>query len=299
MRLPLPSAVRQTAAERRERVCDVAGNGDFSVKIWGARGSIPCPGKDYLKYGGNTPCIEIRCGKHVLVFDSGTGVRELGRALAAEGVSDVDLFLSHTHIDHVSGLPFFCFAFSGGNALRIWAGHLMPDYTVEGVLRSLMNAPLFPVPIDIFKARLSFRDFIAGDALDPKPGVRIRTALLNHPNRATGYRVEYGGRSICYVTDTEHVPGRPDRNVLDLIHGADIVIYDAMFDDAEHAQHIGWGHSSWEECLRLCKAAGVKTPVLFHHLPGRTDAELDRVAAAANVIFPGVLIACEGLVLTP
>jgi phosphoribosyl 1,2-cyclic phosphodiesterase len=175
----------------------------------------------------------------------------------------------------------------------------MPDYTVEGVLRSLMNAPLFPVPIDIFKARLSFRDFIAGDTLDPKPGVHIRTAALNHPNRATGYRVEYQGRSICYVTDTEHVPGRPDQNVLDLIQGADIVVYDAMFDDAGHAQHIGWGHSSWEEGLRLCKAAGVKTPVLFHHLPGRTDAELDQIAAAADLVFPGAIIAREGLVLTP
>jgi phosphoribosyl 1,2-cyclic phosphodiesterase len=271
----------------------------FFARVWGARGSIPCPGRNTMKYGGNTPCLEVRCGEHVLVFDSGTGVRELGLSLAREGVADVDLFVTHTHIDHVSGLPFFCFAFEAGNALRIWAGHLMPNYTVEGVLRSLMNAPLFPVPIDIFKARLSFHDFVAGATLEPKPGVRLRTAPLNHPNGATGYRIEYRGRSICYITDTEHVAGRPDRNVLDLIHGADIAIYDSMWEDAEHATHIGWGHSSWEECLRLCKAAGVKTPVLFHHKPGRSDTDLDRIAAAAENIFPGVLVAREGLELTP
>ena len=119
--------------------------------------------------------------------------------------------------------------------------------TLRRVLGEFMMAPLFPVPPQVFRARMEYREFKAGETLRPADGVAVRTATLNHPDGATGYRVEYGGRSVCYLTDTEHVPGAPDRHILELIAGADLVIYDSMYTDAEYDTYVGWGHSTWQE----------------------------------------------------
>ncbi|MEE8546278.1 MAG: MBL fold metallo-hydrolase, partial [Alphaproteobacteria bacterium] len=196
-------------------------------------------------------------------------------------------------------LPFFRPIFDQGGKFRIWAGHLLPDLTVHKVLDEMMMAPLFPVPLEVLKAELDFTDFRAGETLEPGPGVTVRTAPLNHPNGATGYRVDYRSKSICYVTDTEHVVGAPDHNILGLIEGSDIMIYDCMYTDEEFAGHQGWGHSSWEEGLRLCEAAGVKKFVIFHHDPDHDDAFLDAIAEQAAGLRPGTVVAQEGLVLRP
>ena len=269
------------------------------VRFWGVRGSIPVSGPGYVHYGGNTSCVEVRCGETVLVLDAGSGLRELGAALVEEGCTEVDLLLSHTHVDHVLGLPFFPFAFQGGNTLRLWSGHQPAGGTTEGGIRHLMSAPLFPVTPGIFSADVAFLDFRAGETLNPKPGIAIRTAPLRHPGGATGYRIDYEGKSICYVTDTEHEPGRQDENVVGLIEGADIVIYDAMFTDDELPRHRGWGHSTWEEGARLCRTAGVKTYAIFHHAPERDDEALRGIEAAARRMFAGSVVAREGLTLSP
>jgi phosphoribosyl 1,2-cyclic phosphodiesterase len=147
---------------------------------------------------------------------------------------------------------------------------------------------------------MEFRDFRAGEVLAPAPGIVVRTAVLNHPNGATGYRIEYGGRSVCYVTDTEHVPGTPDRNVLALIAGADTVIYDCMYTDEEYAKHhVGWGHSTWQEGVRLCQAAGAKRLVVFHHDPDHDDDRLDAIGREVAAQMPGAVMAREGLTLSP
>lgn len=277
----------------------MAGNDDFFVRFWGVRGSIACCDSGIGRYGGNTSCLEVRCGAQLFIFDAGTGFRYLGNALMAEAPIDADLFLTHTHFDHVCGLPFFRPAFDPKNTFRIWAGHLLPDHTVQYVLRQMMMAPLFPVPVDIFMAQVSFHDFRAGETLGPRPGVRLRTAPLHHPNGATGYRIEYGGKSICYLTDTEHIVDQPDRNILGLIEGADIVIYDSMFSEEEFAQRKGWGHSTWREGARLCDLSGAKQFVIFHHDPDRDDAMLDKVAEEAEALRPGTVVAKEGMVLRP
>ncbi len=274
-------------------------SGEFSVRFWGVRGSIPCPGPGTMRYGGNTACLEVRCGEKLLIFDAGTGLRPLGAHLDQYGPIDADLYLTHAHFDHVCGLPFFSPAYSRESRLRVWARHLLPDHTLRYVLSEMMMEPLFPVPISILGADISFHDFHAGQTLSPAPGITLQTAPLNHPNGATGYRVEYGGRSICYVTDTEHIPAKPDRHVLDLIAGADIVIYDATYTDDEYPQRRGWGHSSWQEGVRLATAAAVGTLVLFHHDPDHDDAFMDRVAAAADAARPGTIVAREGMILKP
>ncbi|MCG8689897.1 MAG: MBL fold metallo-hydrolase [Minwuiales bacterium] len=263
------------------------------------RGSIACSSPDVLKYGGNTSSLEVRCGDRLLMFDAGSGFRYLGNALAGKGPIDADLFLTHTHFDHVCGLPFFGPFFEAGNTFRLWAGHLMPDLTIQRVLQEMMMAPLFPVPPEIFTAKITYHDFRVGETLQPCPGVTLRTALLNHPDAATGYRIEYRGKSICYLTDTEHVVGKPDQNILGLIAGADIVIYDSTYTDEEYPNHVGWGHSTWQEGARLCQAANAKTFVVFHHDPDHDDAFMDQVARDVEAMRPGSIVAREGMTLRP
>jgi phosphoribosyl 1,2-cyclic phosphodiesterase len=270
----------------------------FSVRFWGVRGSIACSGPRTARYGGNTSSLEVRCGGRMLLFDGGTGLRYLGNALAKEDASlDADLFLTHTHFDHVCGLPFFRPFFEPRNRWRLWAGHLAEGMTLRRVLGEFMMSPLFPVPPQVFRARMEYREFKAGETLRPAADVAVRTATLNHPDGATGYRVDYAGRSLCYLTDTEHVPGAPDRTILDLIAGADLVIYDSMYTDAEYNTYVGWGHSTWQEGVRLCRAAGAKRLAVFHHDPEHDDEMLDGVAREVEKELPGSIVASDGLLI--
>jgi phosphoribosyl 1,2-cyclic phosphodiesterase len=270
---------------------------DFSVRFWGVRGSIPCPGPSFARYGGNTACLEMLCGPHRLIFDGGTGLRALGDHLKPEEPLEADLFLSHTHLDHIIGIPFFRSLFAAGNKFRLWAGHLLPEHNLREVLNGMMAEPLFPVPIEIFAAETLYRDFSAGETLEPQPGIVMRTSALNHPNGATGYRVEFGGRSICYVTDTEHRGGEPDPAIVALVREADIFIYDSTYTDEEYPRYRGWGHSTWQEGVRIADAASVGRLVAFHHDPSHDDRFMDHVAASVAAQRPGSLVAREGMVL--
>ncbi len=272
--------------------------GDFSIKFWGVRGSIACPGPETVRYGGNTTCLEIRCGGYPLVIDGGTGLRLLGSQLAKERPGRIDLFFTHTHFDHVVGVPFFQPAYLKDMTVHFWAGHLPEGQTLKHVLHDMMMAPLFPVPLHYFED-CEYHDFRPGQEIILGPGIRITSAPLNHPNGACGYRIEYGGKSICVVTDTEHVPNTPDENVLNLIRGADLMVYDSMFTDEEFPRFTGWGHSTWQEALRLADAADVKRAVVFHHDPNHDDAFMDQIARKASQRRPGTVIAQELMVLRP
>jgi len=262
------------------------------------RGSIACPDAGSLRYGGNTSCLEVRCGDALLILDGGTGIRYLGQALGPARLK-AEILLTHTHFDHVCGLPFFAPFFDPANSFRMWSGHLAGRLTTKEAMTGLMMSPFHPVPPEIFQAAVEFRDFAAGDVLEPAPGVRVKTAPLNHPDGACGYRIEFAGRSIAYVTDTEHVPGRLDANILGLIEKADVFIYDATYTDEEFDAKMGMGHSTWQEGARLADAAGAGLYVAFHHEPAHDDQFLDIVAAALGVRRPGSLLAREGLILKP
>ena len=272
---------------------------DFFARFWGVRGSIPCPGPDTAIYGGNTPCVEIRCGSNVLIFDAGTGIRSLGNILETDNVSDVNLFLTHTHLDHVNGFPMFNFLFDDKNHLKIWAPRREVWSPIKDIFEKFMAPPIWPLSVGDLGAEIIFNDFEIERVFSPKSGIIIRTVELNHPQGAVGYRVDFSGKSICYVTDTEHVKDRRDQKILKLIEGADIVIYDASFTDEEYPNFVGWGHSTWQEGVRLCADAGAKRLAVFHHLPGRSDDELAMIDSSVGVLLPGSVVAREGMVLTP
>jgi len=275
------------------------GQEEFFVKFWGTRGSIACSGPDTVRYGGNTSCVEVMCGERRLIFDGGTGLRKLGREIAQLPPQDTDLFLTHTHLDHIIGLPFFVPFHIPGRNSRIWAGNLLPDRTLKGTLSDMMQAPLFPVPPETFRANVEFHDFESGDTLEPGPGIVLKTAPLNHPNGACGYRVEYAGKSICYITDTEHYPDQRDETLLELVAGTDIMIYDATYTEEEYPRFVGFGHSTWQEAVKVSNEASVKTLVLFHHEPTHDDEMMDDIAEQVDHARPGSLVAREGMMLRP
>ena len=273
-------------------------DGEFFVRFWGVRGSIPCPGVGVVRYGGNTSCLEIRCGPHILILDGGSGLRPFDLSRNGQGALDADVFFTHTHLDHICGWPYFTSLLDPATTLAVWCGHLLPNHTVEQVLGGLLGEPFMPVQRDRLRATIAYRDFKGGETLEPRPGVVVGTAPLNHPQGATGYRVEYGGKSICYVTDTEHKPGAPADAVLGLIEGADLVIYDSTYTDEEFPKYVNWGHSTWQEGVRLCDAAGVRTFVVFHHDPGHDDVFMEGLEAEAKEAWSGNFVTREGMVIT-
>lgn len=271
----------------------------LAVKFWGVRGSIACPSPQHVVYGGNTSCLEVFAGDKRIILDAGTGIRQLGFEFIRDGVKDGIILLTHTHWDHINGFPFFGPTFMANSHFSIHAGHLSDHGGIENVLANQMSNPTFPVPLEALQAELNFVDFYAGENWELYPGVNLITKPLNHPNGATGYRIEHDGKSICYVTDTEHVIGKPDQMVLSLIEGADLVIYDSTYTDEEFPEKIGWGHSTWEEGIRLCKMAGVKQMAIFHHDPDHNDDFMRDIEHKAREMWDGALVAREHMILTP
>jgi phosphoribosyl 1,2-cyclic phosphodiesterase len=185
------------------------------------------------------------------------------------------------------------------SSISLWAGHLDGDCDLRGAIAMMMRSPLFPLPLDALKAQLEFKEFKERDSIEPRPGIDIATAPLNHPDGATGYRINFDGRSICYITDTEHVPGERDESILKLVEGADIMVYDSTYTEAEFENCRGWGHSTWEEGARLADLAGVKVFVAFHHDPWHDDDMMDEIAGRLEKQRPGSIVAREGMVLVP
>jgi phosphoribosyl 1,2-cyclic phosphodiesterase len=272
----------------------------FSVQFWGVRGSIPSPGLHTVRYGGNTPCVEMQVGGKRLIFDGGTGLHVLGQSLLRQMPIEAHIFFTHSHWDHVQGFPFFTPGFVRGNDFHIY-GAIAPDgSTVEQRLNDQMLHPNFPVPLQIMQANLDFYNVKAGEPIEIND-IIVETAPLNHPGEAVGYRVNWRDGAAVYITDTEHFLDRLDENVMCLSRNADILIYDCTYTDDEYhspkSPKIGWGHSTWQEAVKIAKAANVKTLVIFHHDPAHDDEFLDRIAEEAAVQFPGAIMAQEGMVL--
>lgn len=273
---------------------------DFFIRFWGVRGSIPTPGKETVRYGGNTSCVEMYVGGKRLIFDGGTGLRVLGKHLLAQMPVEAYMFFTHSHWDHIQGFPFFVPAFIPGNCFHIHGAIAPNGANIKARLSDQMHHPNFPVPLVAMRSDLRFYDITPGEVFKIDD-IEIETAPLNHPNEAIGYRVSWGGHTAVYCTDTEHFADRLDENVLHLAQNADIFIYDATYSDEEYSDpkspKIGWGHSTWQEAVKLAKAAKVDKLVIFHHDPAHDDDFLDNIEAQVHTVFPNSLLAREGMVL--
>lgn len=263
------------------------------VRFWGVRGSIAAAGARFETFGGNTPCVEIRCGERLFVVDAGSGIVPLGQAIASAGPPEIDVVLSHLHLDHVGGLPFFKPALMPDRTIRIHCGNLRGE-TAEEALARLFSPPLFPISLSQLPGRIEYHGFKSGDELAFPDGASVTTLPLNHPGGATGYRFEHGGRAVCYVSDIEHSDPWPPPDLKAFVTGADLVIYDGMFSETEYIRCQGWGHSTWQKGIDLCEAAGVEGLAIFHLHPQHDDTYLAKVEEEIQARMPGAFLAREG-----
>ncbi len=266
---------------------------DLTVRFLGVRGSIATPGADKTA-GGNTACVEVTAGDTRIIIDAGTGLRMLGDERMGRGPRHSTILLSHLHWDHVAGLPFFTPIYVPGHRVEIASG---PNgvMSLDAAMRDLFRAPFFPVDYATISDQVSTRELRANDKFQIGD-ITITMAKLNHPDPVYGFRLEHGGQSIVYATDTEHF-ACVDPTLKKLAAGADILIYDSQYTPEEYPSKVGWGHSTWLAGAELARAAGVPQLVLFHHDPNRTDDALAEIEAKAADELPGTVAAREGMLL--
>lgn len=296
---------------------------EFTVKFWGVRGSHPAPGTGTVRYGGNTACVEVRAGNHIVVLDAGTGIIPLGRDLARRARTmgqplEVSLLLSHLHHDHTQGFPFFAPAYVPGALLHIY-GPGASVKSLETVLANNQSPATFPVTLRDMAAAKDIRSLKETEmVLVGKHGVRVETAGSRsddetvrvrihrshaHPGGMYAYRIEWRGCSLVYATDTEGYVGT-DRRLVNFARGADMLIHDAQYSE-EHYRGLltgfpatqGYGHSTAAMACEVATAASVRTLILFHHEPTYDDATVESIEAAARNTFPEVHAAFEGMEL--
>lgn len=265
-------------------------------RFWGTRGSMPAPGPDTLRYGGNTTCLEVRCGDRLVIHDGGSGIRPLGLELAKGMPIDCDIFISHTHWDHIHGLPFFVPLFVPGNSIRIYGPpNPVAMAGVEEVLDKQLAYPHFPVRRDELKADIAYATLQDAQVID-LGFAKASTLLMNHPAMNFGIKLEYKGKTFFFTGDHEpfqniYDPGDDDfakygeivrerqQAIVDFLRHVDVVVADSQYTDAEYETKRGWGHSTFRHNVELAIEAGVKNLYCTHHETTRTDNELDAIWA--------------------
>lgn len=267
----------------------------MEVTFWGTRGSIPVSGSKYAEFGGNTPCLQItlESSTDTVIFDSGSGVRELGVRLIQTKATHsriVHLFLTHAHWDHIQGFPFFAPAFLPDFRLNISC-----TKDAKSILERQMQTPFFPVSLEMMAAPRTFKH------LQPREIVAIADATvrhipLPHPQESTAFRVDERGKSIVFATDTEHAPDHVNETLLEFTRDADVLVYDAQYTTEEYsAGKQGWGHSTFTEAVKLARSANVKKLVLYSHDPGHDDEMLRKIEASAQAQWPNTVAARDGM----
>ena len=242
--------------------------------------------------------MSVEYREHVIIFDAGSGLRQLGLYLLARDTPPItgSLFLSHTHWDHIQGLPFFTPAFTPENRFVIY-GEARPRYPLVELMEDQIQHPFFPVEMqDLFRAQIDFRELACGDTVEIHPQIHVTAFRLTHPNAALGYVLQLAETRVAYVTDHEHALEQLSPAVLEAVRGVDVLIHDAQYsrDELRHGKQ-GWGHSAWEDVVHLAQEAQVHQLFLFHHDPAATDEHLNERQFLAQQIFAQTFVAREGL----
>lgn len=268
----------------------------MKVRFWGVRGSIAVSGTDYLHTGGNTTCVEITSGGHRLILDGGTGLRALGASLGVAPL-EATLLFTHLHWDHIQGVPFFMPAYHPDSELT-FMGMDRPSGGLRDALAGQMHPPQFPVTLDELRGAKHFRDVRPDRPFDVGP-FHVVPLDFHHPDGVVAFRIEADGRSCVFATDVEHKDGI-ERSLVDLCHGADLLIHDAQYTSDEYTgasggpSKVGWGHSTWDEAVSVAQHADVQRLALFHHDPDRIDDEVAVIESWAQERFPAAFAAREG-----
>lgn len=278
---------------------------EFTVRFWGVRGSVPTPGGETLRYGGNTSCIELQIGSQRLIFDGGTGLRVLGKQLLQEMPVQGHLFFTHSHWDRIQGFPFFGPAFIAGNQFDIYGAVGQNGASIKQRLSDQMLRPNFPVPLQRMQANLRFHDILPG-AMIPIDDIVVETSPLHHPSDAVGYRITWNGYSVVYATDvctsnTRNQANQVDPGLLYLAHQADLLIYDSA-----HTEHLYYNpkaaakqqSATWYARIEVAVATKAKQIIICHHDPAHEDDFLDQIETEVQAVFPTVSLAREGMVLS-
>jgi phosphoribosyl 1,2-cyclic phosphodiesterase len=252
------------------------GADSLNVTFRGVRGSTPAPGGDTARYGGNTACVEIRAGDEILILDAGTGIRGLGLDLRKEfGIKPIEasLLISHTHWDHIQGLPFFVPAYSAENKIRVFAAKGGKE-TLKRALSNQMDPIHFPVGVERLAGLSAVEELASNDVLRGK--FRVRVAALNHPGECAGFRIEASGASLAYLPDHESSE-TVDAELAKFVHNVDLLILDTQYTEAEYSHRRGWGHGCLSDSVALAMKAGVRELAFFHHDPSHDDDQIDRM----------------------
>jgi len=264
------------------------------LHFWGVRGSIPTPVLENLGFGGNTTCLELRTSPDdSIIIDGGSGAHKLGISLIerSKGASlDVSFLMTHFHWDHIQGIPFFTPLYSPANKVTFLSSR--PPEAVQEIMEGQMTRPYFPVKFELLAARREFIELSSGPLLHGN--LRVHAFPLNHPQGATGFRLEAGGAVIVHACDHEHGNPEADKTLREFAEGADLLVYDSQYTPAEYETKKGWGHSTWLEATKLARDASVKQLVLSHHDPWHSDDFLRGIRAEAQRHFENTHLAQEG-----
>jgi phosphoribosyl 1,2-cyclic phosphodiesterase len=275
-------------------VVNMNNDSQVRLKFWGVRGSIPVAAYDFLGCGGNTACVELRTKDTILIIDAGTGIRRLGIELQREMLGPqlkVDLLLTHFHWDHIQGLPFFSPLYSPDTEVRFHSTR--PASELRELLEGEMSHPYFPVSFELLPARRGFVDLTKNPIR--LPHVSVHAFPMNHPQGATGFRIETGGRVITHASDLEHGNAEFDTILREYAQGSDVLIYDAQFTPDEYPARKGWGHSTWLEATRVARDCEVDRLILFHHDPAHEDTMMVDIVTQARKSFERTWAAQEGM----
>lgn len=280
--------------------CEICEELFLRIRFWGVRGTIPTPGPETVKYGGNTACLDIvTSDQQVIIIDAGTGIRRLGQVLRQEypGKMTGSILLSHTHWDHIQGLPFFKPLESRRNRFVV-VGQRRINKRLEEILARQFLEPYLPFAYQSLRANLLVEELESGESITIGSNTTIKVTDLNHPGGCLGFRVEDNGVVLAYCSDTGHGVNGFDSNVLELVRDADLLIHDAFFPDMEQSRtYAEWGHSCWLEATRLAKKANVDTLGLFHYAPDMSDQELETIRERARPVFSRTILTREGMTL--